>query len=303
MLLAGVVHGAGVLVVVAALAPRLGSAVAILVGAIGLLLTRPLQRRLEGWLRVRLGDPEARRAALLRRLGGGGDPRPLAAVLARTLRLRYAAVDVELDGAPVRVSEFGVPGPVTALPVEHRGARVGSLRLGPPAAGGPLRAKQLARARELAELAAPALSAERLRLVMEAERGRAAELRVAERARLGRELHDRVGPSLAALKMMLRARALSGPELADHAAEAAQEVRRVLAELGPVSVGDGGLVAAVETIAARLTAGGGPAVTVESSGDLDALDSRVAEALYAIAVEALNNAVRHAGARACRVRL
>jgi two-component system, NarL family, sensor kinase len=103
--------------------------------------------------------------------------------------------------------------------------------------------------------------------------------------------------------MMIRAGTLSGPELADHAAEAAQEVRRVLAELGPVGLGHGGLVAALETIAARLTAGGGPTVTVESSGDLDALDERVAEALYAIAVEALNNAVRHAGARACRVQL
>src|SRR6188472_4653972 len=96
MLLAGVVHGAAVLVVVAALAPRLGSAVAILVGAILLLLTRPLHRRLEQWLRVRLGDPEARRAALVRRLGNGADLQPLAGILADTLRLSSAAVDVEL---------------------------------------------------------------------------------------------------------------------------------------------------------------------------------------------------------------
>jgi signal transduction histidine kinase len=102
--------------------------------------------------------------------------------------------------------------------------------------------------------------------------------------------------------MMLRAGALSGPELADHAAEAAQVVRRVVGELGPVGLTQG-LVAAVETVAARLTAGGGPAVTVESAGDLDALDPPVAEALYAIAVEALNNVVRHAGAHTCRVRL
>jgi signal transduction histidine kinase len=281
MLLAGLVQGAAVLLVVATLAPRLGSAVAIVSGAVGLLLTRPLQRRLEQWLRVQLGDPEARRAALVRRLAD----EPLAGVAASVLRLRYAAVDVELDGRTVRVSESGVAEPVTTVPVEHRGARVGSLLL-----GGPLRPKHEARAGELAELAAQALAAHRLRLAIEAKN-----------ARLGRELHDRVGPALAGLKMMIHAGALSGPELAGQAAEVAQEVRRVLAELGPVT--HGGLVAAVETIAARLTAGGGPVVTVESSGDLDALDEHVAGALYAIAVEALNNAVRHAGARTCRVRL
>src|SRR4051794_17955218 len=177
MVLAGVVQGAAVLVVVATLAPRLGSVVAILAGAILLLLTRPLQRPLDQWLRVRLGDREARRTALLRTLGDRG--RPLAAVLADTLRLRYAAVEVEVDGARVRISEAGVPGPVTALPVEHHGARVGSLLLGPPVAGGSLGAKASARAGALAELAAPELAAARLRLVQEAER-----------VRLGHELHD-----------------------------------------------------------------------------------------------------------------
>src|SRR3954469_24230997 len=91
MVLAGVVQSAAVLIVVALLAPRLGSVVAILAGAILLLLTRPLQRPLDQWLRVRLGDPEARRAALLRTLRDGGAPRLLAGVLADTLRLRYAA--------------------------------------------------------------------------------------------------------------------------------------------------------------------------------------------------------------------
>jgi signal transduction histidine kinase len=277
MLLAGVAHGAAVLVVVAALEPGFGRAVAILAGAILLLLTRPLFPRLEQWLRARMGDPEA----LLSRLGG--DP---AEGVARTLRVRYAAVFVDVDGAPVAVASFGAGEPACHVPVEHRGVRVGWL------AFGALRGRRLARARALAALVAPALAAERLRL-------QAADLRAAERARLGQDLHDRVGPSLAALKMLLHTGALSGPELADHAADAAQEVRRVLAALGPAS----GLLPAVEAIAARITVGGELAVSVESAGDLDALEPRVAEALYAIAVEALNNAVRHAGARTCRVRL
>src|SRR4051812_28637104 len=166
MVLAGVVQSAAVLIVVALLAPRLGSVVAILAGAILLLLTRPLQRPLDQWLRVRLGDPEARRAALLRTLGGGARARPLAAALADTLGLRYAAVEVEVDGARVRISEAGVPAPVTALPVEHHGVCVGWLLLGPPIVGGSLRP---ARAGALAELVAPELAAARMRLVQEAE--------------------------------------------------------------------------------------------------------------------------------------
>lgn len=270
--LASVAQGAAVLVVVAALLPRLGSPAAIVSGAILLLLTRPLHRRLRVWL----GEPLTRR-----------DGEPLAPLLRRTLKLRYAAVDVLVHEQPVRRSESGAPEPVTTLTVEHRGARVGTLRLGPP-----LHGRRLTRARALADRLAPELFTEQRRLT--------AERRTAQ---LGHELHDRVGPSLAALKMLLHARTLSTAELADHADETAREVRRVLAELGPVGLDRGGLVSAVETLAARLAAGGGPAVTVESAGDLDALDPDVERALYAIAVEALNNVVTHAGARTCRVRL
>src|SRR5690349_2905905 len=164
MLLAGVVQGAAVLVVVGVLAERAGGAAAIVCGGVLLLATRPLHRRLDGWLRARLGDQVARRAALARALAGGAE------ALRRELALRYAALAVDVDGKPVRLSESGVPERVTSVPVQRHGERVGCLLLDPPK-----------HAEELAELAAPLLAAERARLTA-----------LARDARLGEELHDRV---------------------------------------------------------------------------------------------------------------
>src|SRR5690348_6759631 len=132
MLLAGIAQGAAVLVVVGVLAGRIGGMAAIVCGAVLLLATRSLHRRLEGWLRVRLGDPVARRAALARALAGGAD------ALRRELALRYAALEADVDGEPVRLSEDGVPERVTSVAVERHGERVGWLLLDPPRRAGEL---------------------------------------------------------------------------------------------------------------------------------------------------------------------
>ncbi len=133
----------------------------------------------------------------------------------------------------------------------------------------------------------------------------------AERRRLSRDLHDRVGPAIVAFKLTLAARRraaapveppLTGTELAAQAAAAAAEVRRVLEELGPAGVEHRGLVGAVEEMAGRLSAGKGPVVVVRSPADLGRLSPEVEHTAYAVAVEALSNAVRHALARTCTIR-
>jgi signal transduction histidine kinase len=87
------------------------------------------------------------------------------------------------------------------------------------------------------------------------------------------------------------------------------DVRRLVDGLRPPALDELGLVGAIGQQAARLDGGtaggsGGPAIEVEGDqGALPVLPAAVEVAAYRIAVEAMTNAVRHAGARSCRVRV
>jgi signal transduction histidine kinase len=87
---------------------------------------------------------------------------------------------------------------------------------------------------------------------------------------------------------------VTGIRLAQQAAETATEARHVLDGLGPAAIASHGLAEAIELLAGRLAPEGSPAITVRSPTDLPR--SPLEATLYAIAVEALNNAVRHARA-------
>jgi signal transduction histidine kinase len=135
----------------------------------------------------------------------------------------------------------------------------------------------------------------------------AARVREQERQRLGRDLHDGVGPSLAALALALEnARQMvhvdpDGVEsllahAADHARATVGDVRRIIHALRPPSLESLGLVAAVNEQAHRLGVSG-LQVTVHASGDLRALPSALESAVHWIVCEALGNVIRHSGAR------
>jgi signal transduction histidine kinase len=132
------------------------------------------------------------------------------------------------------------------------------------------------------------------------------DARERERHRLRRDLHDGLGPTLASMALQLDV-AASGrveldPVLLDvrgHAQSAVGEIRRLVQELRPPALDELGLVGAI-----RRQAEAYPplAVRVESSGVVE-LPAAVEVAAYRIAVEAVNNAARHANARECVVRL
>ena len=77
----------------------------------------------------------------------------------------------------------------------------------------------------------------------------------------------------------------------------------MLSGLGPAPVLGRGLSEAIELLAGRLAPDGRPAVIVRSPTDLGPLAPELEATAYAIAVEALSNVVRHAGARSCAVEL
>ncbi|HWS56088.1 MAG TPA: sensor histidine kinase [Pyrinomonadaceae bacterium] len=127
-----------------------------------------------------------------------------------------------------------------------------------------------------------------------------------ERARLSRELHDKMGQHLTALALGLEVHG-GGPSrasdegwrrLRDLAEGLSQEVRDLAWELRPPELDHLGLKDAVATYAEQWSRRTGVAVDfVSAGGDCRRLTSEAETALYRVAQEALTNVVKHASAR------
>jgi signal transduction histidine kinase len=145
-------------------------------------------------------------------------------------------------------------------------------------------------------------------------RARIVAAREEERLRLRRELHDGVGPALAALGFKLdaaRDRVRDGDasgadallvEARGDVGGVLAEIRGVARELRPPALDSLGLVGALRQQVEAITGTHGPRVEVEA--DLPAsLPPGVEVAAYRIVVEAVSNVARHAGATRATVRL
>jgi len=133
-----------------------------------------------------------------------------------------------------------------------------------------------------------------------------------ERRRLRRDLHDGVGPQLAALMLELETASdlvSDNPEasaliakLSKRAREIVSDVRHSVHALRPPALDELGLMGALREAALQY----GPAglhVSVENTGELSHLPAAVEVACYRIVQEALANVVRHARANHCSVRI
>ncbi|MDQ2883557.1 MAG: histidine kinase, partial [Actinomycetota bacterium] len=167
-------------------------------------------------------------------------------------------------------------------------------------------------------LAAPlavAVHATALSAAVQRSRQHIIAAREEERRRLRRDLHDGLGPALTgmafqadAIGNLLRTEPDRAAELITalriSATEAIGDVRRLVYALRPPALDELGLVGALRRRAEQLGAGGRePAIRVDVPESLPALPAAVEVAAYRIAVEALNNAVRHAGAARVDLRL
>jgi signal transduction histidine kinase len=145
-----------------------------------------------------------------------------------------------------------------------------------------------------------------------------------ERRRLRRDLHDGLGPTLAALALSASTIADLAPRDPDAAATLAREmqqeirssiadIRRLVYELRPPALDELGLVAAIRDRAAQVnhsrnnvesqSSKEGLIVQVESPEELSLLPAAVEVAIYRIVMEALTNVVRHAQACTCTIHL
>jgi PAS domain S-box-containing protein len=130
-------------------------------------------------------------------------------------------------------------------------------------------------------------------------------VREEERTRLARELHDRLGQAMTAIRIdlaALKAAPGCGQELqridaiSGMVEETIHAVRRISTELRPGMLDDLGLAATVEWAAEEFQARTGLVCQVGAAEPDPALDPERATALYRIVQEALTNIARHAGA-------
>jgi signal transduction histidine kinase len=141
------------------------------------------------------------------------------------------------------------------------------------------------------------------------------ELAVAEeRLRLARNLHDSVTQLLYSMSLYAGAAAeqlnsgspetVAGhlSELQDTAQTALREMRLLVFELRPSALEQGGLVAALQARLDSVEARGGMKTDLQVEGEENLSPATQAE-LYNIAMEALNNVLKHAQAQSVRIRL
>jgi signal transduction histidine kinase len=135
--------------------------------------------------------------------------------------------------------------------------------------------------------------------------------KLAERARLAREIHDTVAQGLASIQLLLHAAERSAPDhpalqqirlARDTAADSLAETRQLIAELTPAVLDGQSLTQALERIAQRAsTSGLRTQVLVE--GTAQRLPMPIEAALVRVAQGAVSNVVRHAEADRMRVTL
>ncbi|HET6561315.1 MAG TPA: sensor histidine kinase [Marmoricola sp.] len=292
--------------------------VAVLVVALAYApLRHRLSRLVRRWVVGERDDPYAVVSELAERLedSTAGDAQLLvvARSVADAFRVRYVGVELRQPGGETVLAEHGSrPERARPLPITYRGEQIGTLLL-PRDGVARLRASDERLLADVVRQAAAAARADRLASELQQSRERLVAAVEDERRRLRRDLHDGLGPTLAAVASRIdvaRITAARAPEQADEALAAARhevsgmlaEVRRLVHGLRPPALDDVGLVRAVRQQANQLSS---PAlvVEVEADGDLDGLPAAVEVACFRIVSEALTNVVRHADASRCSVRL
>lgn len=242
-------------------------------------------------------------------------PRVVVDTVADALRLPYVGLELGTPQASRLVAERGTRADdVVERSLAYQSRPIGRLIVGTRGPADPLTNADLTLLEDLARQIGVAAHAAGLTEDLRLSRERIVTAREEERRRLRRDLHDGLGPALAAIGM--RAEAVENlidvdprearrllAELRTEVTAAVGDVRRVVDALRPPAIDEVGLVGALRLVADRMEGPTGPSVSVEADGSFADLPAAVEVAAYRIAAEAITNAVRHADATECRVRL
>jgi signal transduction histidine kinase len=245
--------------------------------------------------------------------------------IAQALKLPHTAILLRDAGEFSVVASSGQPARyLVTLPIRYQEELIGQLQVAPRTPREAFTPADLRLLEELARQAGVAAHAVELSTELQRAREQLVIAREEERRRLRRDLHDGLGPTLAALA--LKATTISdliptdsdaathlSNELYDDILATVGEIRRLVYALRPPTLDDLGLVAALRECATHYarhdpqgaTTGHatGVRIQVEAPDRLPPLPAAVELAAYRIVQEALTNVARHAQAQTCTVRV
>ncbi|WP_055479082.1 histidine kinase [Sphaerimonospora mesophila] len=236
--------------------------------------------------------------------------------LAMSLRLPYVAVELPDGSLAATAGAPTAEADSARIPLHVSGETVGDLVAARRHPDEPLSPADRRLLTDLAGHLGVVVRAAGLDAALRRSHERLTHIRVEERGRLQRDLHDGLGPLLGAVGMRIAAarNLLAHPaggqvERADEVLtaaaadldEALSEVQRIVTDLRPTALVERGLVAAlrdqVDGWAGRLT------VTMDAPERLPTMDPVTETAAYRIVMEALRNAERHSGGSTAQVRI
>lgn len=245
----------------------------------------------------------------------------MAKTIALALKLPYVAIAVNQTGESVTVAEFATrpdahttnPAHLLTIPMIHQRETLGALKVAYRSPDDPFSAIERALLMNIARQASTAVRAVQLTADLQQSRQRLVAAIEEERRRLRRDLHDGLGPVLAALTLQSEAtRDLVRHDpteaeslldsMADQAQAATQEIRRLVYDLRPPALDDLGLMDALRTHAIRYMTSG-IHIEICAPEPLPTLPAAVEVAVFRIVIEAMTNVIRHAHATHCWVAL
>ena len=236
----------------------------------------------------------------------------------QALKLPYAAITLKQGDEFIIVASHGEQGEIAlTLPLVYQAETIGQLLLAPRARGEAFTSADRSLLDDLARQAGIAAHAVRLTTELQRARERLVTTREEERRRLRRDLHDGLGPTLAALNLQAGAVRTLIPQDPDEATALVTEwrstlraviadIRRLVYDLRPPALDELGLIGAIREQATQYSTQAGTngvQMLMEAPDHLPALPAAVEVAAYRIAQEALANVARHAQARTCRIHL
>lgn len=291
---------------------------AVLAATVVAVAYAPLRERVRRWVNrvvTGRGEPYEVVSTLALRLEEMTSPDGQLLEAARAVSLAYgspyARVELDDEDGGTMAAEYGTPRQdAIVLPVTYRGELIGRLFLVPRGRLADADQRLLA---DLVRQTAAAVRATALAEQLSLSRGRLVSGVAEERRRLRRDLHDGLGPALAAAALKVEAARnliVRDPDTAGETlgqvrgdlGTVIEDVRRLVHNLLPPALDHWGLAGAVRQEAARFS-NGDLDVRVSVHGELTRLPAAAEVAAYRIVCEALVNVARHAAADTCEIRL